>query len=98
VSPLTARVVASFTALNVGWAAAALDGRWAAIRIPALSQLVGFALLLAGIVRARADLHTDRPATWIYIAALAALLLLLGWLLATMSPRRDAVPVSPVPD
>jgi hypothetical protein len=82
VTPLTARVVGAFTALNVGWAAAAIDGRWAALRIPALSQLVGFALLLAGLVRAGGDLHGDRPATWIYLAAVSALLVLLGWLLA----------------
>lgn len=97
VSPLTARVVASFTALNVGWAAAAIDGRWAAIRIPALSQLVGFALLLGGLVRARADLHTDRGATWIYLACLAAIFVLLAWLLVAMRSRRDTVPRSPVP-
>jgi hypothetical protein len=90
VTPLTARVIASFTALNVGWAAAALDGRWAAIRIPALSQLVGFALLLAGILRARGDLQTERTATWIYIAFVSVVLLLLGWLLARMPPERDA--------
>jgi uncharacterized membrane protein HdeD (DUF308 family) len=78
---------------NVGWAAAALDGRWAAIRIPALSQLVGFALLLGGIVRARGDLHSGRAATWIYIAFVSAVLLLLGWLLATMPPERDAPPL-----
>ena len=98
VSPLTARVVASFTALNVGWAAAAVDGRWAAIRIPALSQLVGFALLLLGILRAHGDLHTGRPATWIYIASVSVLVLLLGRLLATMSTRRSAVPGVPLPD
>lgn len=97
VSPLTARVVGSFTALNVGWAAAALDGRWAAIRIPALSQLVGFALLLAGVVRARGDLHTGRWTTWVYLAAVSAILLLLGRLLAMMRSRPDPVPSRPVP-
>jgi hypothetical protein len=96
VTPLTARVVASFTALNVGWAAAALDGRWAAIRIPALSQVVGFALLLGGLVRARGDLHTDRPATWIYAAAVTAVLILLAWLLAARSTRGEAAPRPPV--
>ena len=60
VTPLTARVVASFTALNVGWAAAALDKRWTALRIPCISQLTGVTLLLLGIVRAWDDVHTDR--------------------------------------
>jgi hypothetical protein len=95
VTPLTARVVAAFTALNVGWALAALDGRWAAIRIPALSQLVGFALLLGGLVRVRGDLYPGRPATWIYVGALAALTGLLAWLLAMRSARREPVASPP---
>ncbi len=87
VSPLTARVVASFTALNVGWAAAALDRRWMALRIPALSSLTGWVLLLAALVRARDDLHGG-AATWLYVAGVVVLVALLGGLLAGMSLRR----------
>jgi len=89
VSPLTARVVSSFLALNVGWAVAALDGRWSAIRTPCLSQLAGLTLLLLGILRGRGDLHTDRATTWIYLAFVAAMFALLGWLVVAM-PRREA--------
>jgi hypothetical protein len=95
VTPLTARVVGSFLALNVGWAAAGLDGRWSAIRIPALSQVAGLLLLLVGILRSRDDLHTDRATTWIYLGALAGMLALLGWLLVSMSLRRVPDPRPP---
>jgi len=62
VTPLTARFVASFTALNVGWAAAALDRRWAAIRIPCLSSLTGWVLLLGGsFVPGTTSTATARP-------------------------------------
>jgi hypothetical protein len=62
VSPLTARVVSSFLALNVGWAVAALDGRWSAIRTPCLSQLAGLTLLLLGILPdAETCTRTGRP-------------------------------------
>ena len=89
VTPLTARVVASFTALNVGWAAAALDKRWCALRIPCISQLTGVTLLLLGIVRAWDDVHTDRTSTWIYLGAQLALFTLLASLIVTMSRRRS---------
>ena len=95
VTPLTARVVANFIALNVGWAAVALDGRWVAMRIPALSQIVGFTLLLGGILRARDDLHTERAATWIYIAVVAAIVGLLGWLFVAMSERAPEAEIEP---
>lgn len=77
---------------SVGWAAAALDGRWAAIRIPALSQLVGTLLLLGGLVRAWDDLHTDRVATWFYVGGAAVVLGLLVALLITMSLRSAQAP------
>jgi hypothetical protein len=94
-TPLTTRVVGSFMALNVGWAAAALDGRWSAIRIPGLSTLSGLALLLIGILRGRDDLHTDRATTWIYVAGAVAMLALLAWLIVTTSLRRAAVAQPP---
>ena len=97
VTPLTARVVASFTALNVGWAAAALDRRWSALRIPCVSSLSGWVLLLLGILRARDDLHTDRATAWIYIGGTLAVIALLGWLLVTMSLRRGAA-AEPLPE
>lgn len=87
VSPLTARVVASFTALNIGWAAAALDRRWSALRIPALASLTGWVLLLAALVRARDDLHTDGAAAWLYVGGVVGLVALLGGLLLAL-PRR----------
>jgi hypothetical protein len=53
-------------------------------------------LLLVGIVRGRDDLHTDRASTWIYVAVNLAMLALLTWLVATMSPRRAAGSRPPV--
>lgn len=88
VSPLTARVIASFTALNVGWAAASLDRRWSAIRIPCLASLTGWILVALALVRSRDDLHTDRATAWIYVGGVAGLVVLLGGLLVAMSRRR----------
>lgn len=58
--------------------------------------MLGFALLADGLVRARDELHADRPATWIDVGALATILALLACLLATTSSRADAPPSSPM--
>lgn len=90
VSPLTARVLGSFTALNVGWAAAALDRRWSAYRIPALSSLTGTVLVLLALVRGRDDLRGG-VAVSIYVAVAATLALVLAAVLVATSRTGRAV-------
>jgi hypothetical protein len=65
VSPLTARILAGWFALfGVVNAVTALDPRWSAARIAVQSQLLGFALVLAGVARSWHDFDPSNPLTW----------------------------------
>jgi hypothetical protein len=65
VSPLTARILAGwFALLGVVNVACAADPRWSGARILLQSQLLGFALVLLGVVRARGDFDPANPLTW----------------------------------
>ena len=65
VSPLTARVLAGWFALfGVVNAAAVLDPRWSGARILVQSQLLGFALVLVGVVRSWGDFDPSNALTW----------------------------------
>ena len=80
VTPLTARVLACFTAqVGVGCLMLSLDGRWSAWRLFVQTFLVAVALLLVGAVRAWDDFDTSNAFTWTYLAGLvgAGLALLL---------------------
>jgi hypothetical protein len=72
-SPLTARVLASFMA-QVGTGALVLstDRRWSAWRLIVETFFVATALLLVGAARAWSDFDEDDLATYAYIAGLAA--------------------------
>jgi hypothetical protein len=65
-------------------AAVALDPRWSAARILVQSQLLGFALVLAGVVRARGDFDPSNVLTWGVVGGmaiyLAAILVLYAWM------------------
>ena len=71
-SPLTARILAGWFALfGVANAAAALDPRWSATRLLVRSQLVGFGLVLAGVVRAWGDFDPSNALTWGVVGGMA---------------------------
>jgi hypothetical protein len=72
-TPLTARVIASFTA-EVGMAALliSLDPRWSAWKLIVQTFVVGTALLLVGAARAWDDFDTGNVLTYGYIACLIA--------------------------
>jgi hypothetical protein len=72
-SPLTARVLASFMA-QVGTGALVLssDQRWSAWRLIVETFFVATGLLLIAAARAWSDFDEDDPATYAYIAGLAA--------------------------
>jgi len=81
VSPLTARILAGWFALfGVVDVAVVLDPRWSAARILVQSQMLGFALVLAGVVRVWHNFDPSNALTWgvvggmaIYLAALLVL-------------------------
>jgi hypothetical protein len=84
VSPLTARILAGWFALfGVVNVAVVLDERWSAARILVQSQLLGFTLVLVGVLRVWDNFDTSNILTWgvvggmvLYLAAI--LLLYLG--------------------
>jgi hypothetical protein len=64
VSPLTARILAGWFALfGVVNGVTALDPRWSAARLAVQSQLLGFALVLAGVARSWDDFDPSNPLT-----------------------------------
>jgi len=75
-TPLTARVVASFTA-QVAFGALLLsrDARWSSWRVLLQTFFVATALLAVGVARAWDDLETGRAAAWIFLFGLAGLAL-----------------------
>jgi hypothetical protein len=85
VSPLTARILTGWFALfGVVNLFVARDPRWRAARIPIQSQLLGFALVLAGVPRVWADFDPANALTWgvvggmaLYVSALLALYLVM---------------------
>lgn len=90
VSPLTARILAGWFALfGVVNAVVALDPRWSAARLSVRSQVIGFALVLVGVARARSDFDPSNPLTWAVVGGMAlylAAVLLLYVRMASSAP------------
>lgn len=75
-SPLTARVLLGwFALLGVVNLTVGLDRRWTAARIAVRTQLIGFGLLLVGIVRTWRDFDTTNPVTWVFLSGFVLYLL-----------------------
>jgi hypothetical protein len=70
-TPLTARVLASFT-IQVGVGAAMLsrDARWSAWRLIVQTFFVATALLLVAAARLSGGFDTGNPMTWLYLGGL----------------------------
>jgi surface polysaccharide O-acyltransferase-like enzyme len=72
-TPLTARVIASFTAqVGIGALLLSLDRRWSAWRLIVQTFFVATALLLVGAVRAWDDFDTGNVMTYLYVGCLVA--------------------------
>jgi hypothetical protein len=70
-TPLTARVLASFTAqVGIGALLLSLDRRWSAWKLIVQTFFVATALLLVGAVRAWDDFDTGNVMTYLYIGGL----------------------------
>jgi hypothetical protein len=70
-TPLTARVIASFTVqVGVGAVVISLDSRWSGWRLIVQTFFVATAFLLVGAARAFEDFDTGNPMTWLYLGGL----------------------------
>ena len=78
-TPLTARVVGATFSLGAAGLGVLADDRWEAVRLMRRVQLVMFTLILVAVVRARHELLTDRPLTWVMGAGFAALFVASVW-------------------
>ena len=89
-TPLTARVLASFIAyIGVGAMMLARDQRWSAWRLFVETYFVATALLLLGALRASGDFDQDNFLTWLYLGGLLGTNLALGLLYRSMSNQSN---------
>lgn len=98
-TPLTARVLASFTAqVGVGALVLSLDPRWSGWRLLVQTFLVATVFLLVGALRESGDFDQDSPITYLYVGGLIAADLALIVLYRRMEAARGpAVAVAPAP-
>jgi hypothetical protein len=95
-TPLTARVLASFTVqVGVGALMLSRDSRWSAWRLIAETFFVAAAFLLVGAIRAFGDFDRGNSLTWLYLAGLLGTAAALGLLYRRM--ERAAVSEHSVP-
>ncbi|MGO4359760.1 hypothetical protein [Terrabacter sp. RAF57] len=73
-TPLTCRVVGAVFCLGSAGLVVLRDTRWVRLRLMVEVEVVMLTLILVGAVRARSDLYTDRPLTWLLLTGLAATL------------------------
>jgi len=85
-TPLTSRVVGATFCLGAAGLWVLVDDRWEAVRVMRRVQLVMFALILVAALRARHELLTDRPLTWVMGAGFMVL-----FALSAASAVSDAV-------
>ncbi len=75
-TPLTGRVIVSFLTISaLAELAMARAPRWNRARVIIQGQMLGLALVLTGVARAWGDFDPSTPATWIFVGAMAVLLL-----------------------
>jgi hypothetical protein len=93
-TPLTSRVLGSFTAqVGVGALLLSLDRRWSAWKLIVQTFLIATALLLIGAIRAWSDFDTDNVLTYLYVGGLVGAdiaLLLLYRSMTRQKPAADA--------
>lgn len=92
VSPLTARIMAGwFTLFGVVNVVTVLDPRWSTARILVQSQLLGFTLVLIGVVRAWTNFDSSNPLTWVVVGGMTLYLLAIAILYLRMESPRDTL-------
>lgn len=90
-TPLTCRVVGAVFCLGSAGLVVLRDRRWVRLRLMVEVEVVMLSLMLLGTVRARDDLYTDRPLTWLLLTGLTATLVASLWFWRAMagSERRS---------
>ena len=68
-TPLTCRVVGAVFCLGSAGLVVLRDTRWVRLRLMVEVEVIMLTLMLVGAVRARTDLYTDRPLTWLLLVA-----------------------------
>lgn len=86
---LTCRVVGAIFCLGSAGLGVVRDPRWITVRLMLQVEVVMVALMSAGAVRARAELLTDRPLTWLLLGGFAAALAGSALLWASMERRAN---------
>jgi len=86
-TPLTARVVGAVFCLGSAGLVVLRDTRWVRLRLMVEVEVIMLTLMLVGAVRARTDLYTDRPLTWLLLGGFVATLAASLWLWRAMSTR-----------
>jgi hypothetical protein len=89
-TPLTSRVIGSFTAqVGVGALLISLDRRWSAWKLIVETFFVATALLLIGAIRAWDDFDTDNTLTYLYLGGLVTADIALLFLYRSMSREEE---------
>ena len=89
-TPLTARVVGAVFCLGSAGLVVLRDSRWVRLRLMVEVEVIMLTLMLVGAVRARTDLYTDRPLTWLLLGGFVATLAASLWLWRAMATRGEA--------
>jgi hypothetical protein len=87
-TPLTSRVVGATFCLGSASLVVLRDPRWVAVRLLVQTQVVMAGLILVAAVRARGELFTGRPVTWLLGAGLVVLFV--GGAGLLLRPPREA--------
>lgn len=89
-TPLTCRVVGAVFCLGSAGLGVVRDPRWLTVRLMLQVEVLMVALMGVGAVRARAELLTDRPLTWLMLAGFVGVLGGSAWLWLTHERRAGA--------
>ena len=96
-TPLTSRVIGSFTAqVGVGALLISLDRRWGSWKLIVETFFVATALLLIGAIRAFDDFDTGNALTYLYLGGLVTADIALLLLYRSMSRQEERRPVGAV--
>jgi hypothetical protein len=86
-TPLTSRVLGAWFVWGTVGLVLARDGRWSAARIPLQATILGSVLTLVGVGRTWSEWDTGRALTYVVLAALALVVVVMGLLLAGRGGR-----------
>ena len=89
-TPLTCRVLGAVFCLGSAGIGVLLDPRWTTAKLMVQVEALMVSLMLVAAVRARAELDTGRPVTWLLLGGFVAVLLgsALLWYNMEIRPRR----------